>query len=130
MGRKGIGKLLPFFIADIVTVQSVRDGERHGFTMRVRDMVDSASRGEPYRPESIRAIPDLEAWIRITLSGLKPSSVAPRLRSGSLAGSAIMGKTHYSRSPSTGMVNYMTVNILLLDFTCSVKKHRQFFYNL
>ena len=37
MGRKGIGKLSLFSIADTVTVHSVRDGERHGFVMRVRE---------------------------------------------------------------------------------------------
>lgn len=71
MGRKGIGKLSLFSVADNVTVHSVRGGERHGFAMRVGDMEDSARRSEPYRPEPIGAAPDLEAGTRITLSGLK-----------------------------------------------------------
>ena len=71
MGRKGIGKLSLFSIADTVTVHSVRGGERHGFVMRVRDIEDSIKRNEPYRPEPIGAAPGLEAGTRITLSGLE-----------------------------------------------------------
>lgn len=71
MGRKGIGKLSLFSVADNVTVHSVRGGERHGFTMRVSDIEDSIKRNEPYRPEPIGAAPDLRAGTRITLSGLK-----------------------------------------------------------
>lgn len=71
MGRKGIGKLSLFSVADNVTVHSVRGGERHGFAMRVSDMEDSARRNEPYRPEPIDAAPGLGAGTRITLSGLK-----------------------------------------------------------
>lgn len=71
MGRKGIGKLSLFSIADTVTVHSVRDGERHGFAMRVRDIEDSIKKNEPYRPEPIGAAPGLETGTRITLSGLK-----------------------------------------------------------
>lgn len=54
-----------------MTVHSVCDVELHGFTMRVRDMNDSATRGELYRSEPIGATRNLEAWTRITLSGLK-----------------------------------------------------------
>ena len=71
MGRKGIGKLSLFSIADTVTVHSVRGGERHGFVMRVRDIEDSIKKNEPYRPEPIGAAPGLEAGTRITLSGLE-----------------------------------------------------------
>lgn len=71
MGRKGIGKLSLFSVADNVTVHSVRGGERHGFAMRVSDIEDSIKRNEPYRPEPIGAAPDLRAGTRITLSGLK-----------------------------------------------------------
>ena len=71
MGRKGIGKLSLFSIADTVTVHSIRNGEQHGFKMRVRDMEDSIRRNEAYRPVSIDAAPDLKVGTRITLSGLK-----------------------------------------------------------
>lgn len=57
MGRKGIGNLSLFSIADAVTVHSARGGERHGFAMHARGMGDSARRGEPYRPEPIGAAP-------------------------------------------------------------------------
>lgn len=71
MGRKGIGKLSLFSIADTVTVHSVRGGERHGFAMRVRDIEGSIKKNEAYRPEPIGAAPGLESGTRITLSGLK-----------------------------------------------------------
>lgn len=61
MGRNGIGKLSPFSMADTVTVHSARGGERHGFAMHVRDMEDSARRGEPYRPSRSAQRP---AWRR------------------------------------------------------------------
>lgn len=71
MGRKGIGNLSLFSIADTVTVYSARGGERHGFTMRARDMNDHAVGIDAYRPDPIDAAPDLESGTRITLSGLK-----------------------------------------------------------
>ena len=82
MGRNGIGNLSPFSIADTVTVHSARGGERHGFVMCVRDMEDSARRGEPYRPEPIDAAPDLESGTRITLSGLRCAIYDAPLRRG------------------------------------------------
>ena len=80
MGRRGIGSLSLFSAADIATVHSVRGGERHGFAMRVRDMEESAKRGEPYRPEPIGAAPGLEAGTRITLSGLRRAARGAALR--------------------------------------------------
>lgn len=71
MGRKGIGKLSLFSVADNVMIHSVRGDERHGFAMRVGDIEDSIKRNEPYFSEPIGAAPDLEAGTRVTLSGLK-----------------------------------------------------------
>ena len=45
MGRKGIGKLSLFSIADEVEVQSARDGEQNGFTMKLSDIRDKIKGG-------------------------------------------------------------------------------------
>lgn len=80
MGRKGIGKLSLFAIADTVTVHSVKDGERHGFAMRVKD-IKSATRAEgQYHPEPIDPAADLAKGTRITLTDLKHKSYPARLR--------------------------------------------------
>lgn len=80
MGRKGIGKLSLFAIADTVTVHSVKDGERHGFAMRVKD-IEGATRAEgQYHPEPIEPAADLARGTRITLTDLKHKSYPARLR--------------------------------------------------
>ena len=51
MGRKGIGKLSLFSIADTVTVHSVKDGVRHGFVMdakKIREKIKEGGTG--YNP--------------------------------------------------------------------------------
>lgn len=45
MGRKGIGKLSLFSIADEVEVQSARDGQLNGFTMKLSDIRDKIKNG-------------------------------------------------------------------------------------
>ncbi|ENN9228045.1 ATP-binding protein [Escherichia coli] len=54
MGRKGIGKLSLFSIAKTVTVESIKDGERHGFVMEVPKIEHAIKSGAGrYYPEPL-----------------------------------------------------------------------------
>lgn len=54
MGRKGLGKLSLFSIADEVEVQSAKDDERHGFRMSIDGIRRSVKGGRPdYNPEPL-----------------------------------------------------------------------------
>ena len=54
MGRKGLGKLSLFSIADIVEVQSIKDGQRHGLTMDKNSMREVCNdHPNEYYPEPI-----------------------------------------------------------------------------
>jgi len=54
MGRKGIGKLSLFSIADEIEVQSARNGERNGFTMKLSDIREKIAKGEgTYEPVAL-----------------------------------------------------------------------------
>ena len=73
MGRKGIGKLSVFSIANAVEVHSSRDGEASGFLMTVEDIERQikAEGGEgTYYPEPVKADPP-EKGTRIILSQVK-----------------------------------------------------------
>ena len=94
--------LSTFFVADTVTVHSVCDAERHGFTMRVRDMNDSARRGELYRSEPIGAARNLEEWTKITLSGLKRAVYGSPLKRQLARQFNIMGRSHGSKVAVNG----------------------------
>ncbi|WP_420637508.1 ATP-binding protein [Candidatus Poriferisocius sp.] len=50
MGRKGIGKLSIFSVAEKVTVYSTKDGESNGFTIDVRELQAMIKEGKPYHP--------------------------------------------------------------------------------
>ena len=87
MGRKGIGKLSLFSIAELVEVHSVRDGQRHGFKMdikKIQEEIERRGAGE-YAPEPVapNAV-DLSSGTRIVLRRMKRqlnrSSVALRRR--------------------------------------------------
>ena len=75
MGRKGIGKLSLFSIAELVEVYSVRCGQRHGFKMDIKEIQKEIERkrgaGE-YTPEPIapNAV-GLSAGTRIVLRQMK-----------------------------------------------------------
>ena len=73
MGRKGIGKLSLFSIANIVDIWSIKDGELHGFRMdahEIRRMVESDN--SIYHPEQLDCDGiKLAAGTRIVLSGMK-----------------------------------------------------------
>jgi hypothetical protein len=53
MGRKGLGKLSLFSIADVIEVQSGRDGQAHGFTMSVAAIREAARDKRDYHPEPL-----------------------------------------------------------------------------
>lgn len=53
MGRKGLGKLSLFSIADVIEVQSAKDEAAHGLVMSVAAIRDSARGKQPYYPEPI-----------------------------------------------------------------------------
>lgn len=74
MGRKGIGKLSSFSIAEVVTVYTIRDGERTAFEMDVKKIKEriQADDGVPYRPDEITDWPDgLTKGTRIVLKRLR-----------------------------------------------------------
>ena len=55
MGRKGIGKLSLFSIADIVEVQTVKDGKKNGFVMSAQKIEAQISKqdGSTYYPDPL-----------------------------------------------------------------------------
>lgn len=56
MGRKGLGKLSLFSIANVIEVESARDGSAHGLRMTVDGIHESVQKREPfYSPESLPA---------------------------------------------------------------------------
>lgn len=56
MGRKGLGKLSLFSIANVIKVESAKDGLAHGLLMTVDGIHESVQKREPfYRPESLPA---------------------------------------------------------------------------
>ena len=56
MGRKGLGKLSLFSIANLIDVQSAKDGQSHGLRMSVDGIHKSVARKEPfYRPDPLPA---------------------------------------------------------------------------
>ena len=56
LGRKGIGKLSLFSIANTIEVHSVKSGSKAGFVLSLPEIQDSIAKGEPeYRPSSVDA---------------------------------------------------------------------------
>ena len=83
MGRKGIGKLSSFSIANVVSVYTVRGGEHTAFRMdaeKIREQMQQDDQ-RPYRPEVLPEAPDLSKGTRIVLTGLK-HSVRPQSAQG------------------------------------------------
>ena len=74
MGRKGIGKLSSFSIANIVTVYTVRDSERTAFRMdaeKIREQMQQDDQ-EAYLPEELTEVREMtQSGTRIVLTGLK-----------------------------------------------------------
>lgn len=81
MGRKGIGKLSLFSIAETVKVYTTKDGEQHAFRMNVDEIKEAigeeevaASTVQPqiYTPTALDEFPDdLEQGTKIVLEDLK-----------------------------------------------------------
>ena len=72
MGRKGIGKLSLFSIADTVEITSIRNGQTHGFIMDVKDIKKLADKPDTvYNPKPVKVTGDLKSGTRIVLSSLK-----------------------------------------------------------
>ncbi|NKS17749.1 hypothetical protein GS490_15630 [Rhodococcus hoagii] len=57
MGRKGIGKLSVFSIAEVVTVYSTKDGQSNGFRIDVSELETAIKCGGDYSPEEVE-VPD------------------------------------------------------------------------
>ena len=73
MGRKGIGKLSLFSIANNIIVETVRDGERSTFRMKLDEIRTAIKDGSgTYEPEPLDdSRMDLERGTRITLGQVK-----------------------------------------------------------
>ncbi|MFC1348828.1 MAG: ATP-binding protein [gamma proteobacterium symbiont of Phacoides pectinatus] len=73
MGRKGLGKLSLFSIANVIEVESARDGEAHGLRMTVEGIHESVQKKEPfYSPESLPTEEvDVTQGTRIVLRDIK-----------------------------------------------------------
>ena len=74
MGRKGIGKLSLFSIANTIEVQTVKDGNKSAFRMilqRIRDTIESEDHGTYYpEPVDVDAV-EIDRGTRIILTDLK-----------------------------------------------------------
>lgn len=79
MGRKGIGKLSVFSLADDVEVFSAREGEKNGLKIAVKDLRKSIELHEEYHPAEISIPSDMQArGTRIILTNLnKKRSAVP-----------------------------------------------------
>ena len=71
MGRKGIGKLSLFSIADMVEIHTVKGSERHSFQMSVKDIKKTVGTGKKYRPKPIQ-VEAISKGTKIVLTKLKP----------------------------------------------------------
>ena len=73
MGRKGIGKLSLFSIANEIIVETIRDEERSAFRMKLEDIRDAIRDGRgTYEPEALDVSPiDFETGTRLTLRQVK-----------------------------------------------------------
>jgi hypothetical protein len=70
MGRKGIGKLSLFSITDEVEIHTFNGTEKHGFLMRVDDIIKAIDEKKKYYPEKIDPKIDIQGT-RIELTNLK-----------------------------------------------------------
>ena len=100
MGRKGIGKLSLFSMADTIEVQSVRNGERSGFIMSlpgIKAAIGDKGGGGTYYPP---ALPDEQVEVtsgtRITLRDLRKrlTNVETHLRRRIARRFSVIGNEH------------------------------------
>ncbi len=74
MGRKGIGKLSLFSIADIIEIHTVKDGEKNALRMNSADIRSNIESGDndEYNPEPLASdVVTISQGTQIKLSGLK-----------------------------------------------------------
>ena len=123
MGRKGIGKLSLFSIADTVEVQTVKGDGKHGFVMSARKITSQigAQDGSTYHPDPLsddQITLDTDGT-RIVLTGLKKrSSQTPNALRKRLARRFSIIGTEYNFTVS---VNGVAVQIT--DRDCFHKLH-------
>ena len=79
MGRKGLGKLSLFSIANVIDVQSAKNGEAHGLRMTVKGIRESLERGDrAYRPDPLpREEIEVNKGTRIVLKEIKRTRLTP-----------------------------------------------------
>lgn len=72
MGRKGIGKLSLFSIAETIEVHSVKDGQKSGFVMKTAAIEKATKSKTPYYPDSVPPGEiDISSGTKIILRDLK-----------------------------------------------------------
>jgi hypothetical protein len=72
MGRKGIGKLSVFSLANEITVSSSKEGEKNSFRIKLKDLTEKIKIHQPYYPEVVTPPDDLgEHGTRIALTNLR-----------------------------------------------------------
>ena len=126
MGRKGIGKLSLFSIAETVEVASCKEGKRHGFSMSIPEIKKSINDGKKnYSPkpldlEKMEHI-SLEKGTEITLKGLHKKALAvtaEALRRNLARRFSVIGREDFKvfvngrEVASTGRDNFQVVEFL------------------
>lgn len=75
MGRKGIGKLSLFSLAEVIEVHTTKNGEKHAFLMNVNDIQNAIKKREAYHPEVIAYAGEAKGT-KIILTSLKKQRAA------------------------------------------------------
>ena len=99
MGRKGIGKLSLFSIAEEITVETVQGQERSAFHMKLEDIREAIRQNQGVYPPSAISIDgiDFNRGTRITLKGLKKRqtiNTSEALRTRLARRFSVIGPTH------------------------------------
>ena len=100
MGRKGIGKLSSFSIAEIVEVHTVRNGQANALLMdrsRIKDLMEDHDTAKEYHPQEIQPITNgLEKGTRLVLRKLdkRLSWTGPHLRRRLARRFSVIGPSH------------------------------------
>lgn len=72
MGRKGLGKLSLFSIADVIEVHTTKDGVAHGLRMTVPGIHQAVKEKQPYHPAELPAsVLAIERGTKIVLRDIK-----------------------------------------------------------
>lgn len=99
MGRKGLGKLALFSIAEIIEVESEKHGQAHGLRMTIKGIKESVQRKEPfYSPEPLQSdLVTVSKGTRIVLRDVKRQRLGPgalALRKRLARRFSVIGETH------------------------------------